>query len=132
MEAEAEGLKAILSRKAEGFDAIVAAAANQPELASLLMVTEQLPSLVKEQVKAISNLKIDNVTVWDRGSGTDGKTATADFLSGLAASLPPLHELTRNVGVKLPQFFGERKDEGIDGKESESADKPSKGSSATS
>jgi flotillin len=108
MEAEAEGLKAILSRKAEGFDAIVAAAADQPELASLLLVTEQLPKLVEEQVKAISNLKIDNITVWDGGKGGDGKTATADFVSGLVGSLPPLHELTRNVGVKLPEILGER------------------------
>ena len=108
MEAEAEGLKAILSRKAEGFDEIVGAARGLPELASLLLVTEQLPKLVEEQVKAISNLKIDNITVWDGGKGADGKTATAEFLSGLVGSLPPLHELTRNVGVKLPEILGER------------------------
>jgi flotillin len=59
MEAEAEGLRAILSRKAEGFDHLVGAAKGLPELASLLMITEQLPKLVAEQVKAISNLKID-------------------------------------------------------------------------
>ena len=111
MEAEAEGLLAILARKAEGFDQIVAAATGSPELASLLLVTEQLPKLVEEQVKAISNLKIDKVTVWDSGSGggkrsADSRTATADFLSGLAASLPPLHELTRNVGVRLPEYLG--------------------------
>jgi len=108
MEAEAEGLKAILSRKAEGFEEIVGAAGGLPELASLLLVTEQLPKLVEEQVKAISNLKIDKVTVWDGGKGADGKTATAEFLSGLVGALPPLHELTKNVGIKLPEILGER------------------------
>ena len=106
MEAEAEGLRAILSRKADGFGQIVQAAEGETELAALLLVTEQLPKLVEEQVKAISNLKIDNVTVWDGGKSADGKTATADFLSGLVGSLPPLHELTGNVGVKLPEILG--------------------------
>ncbi|HEX2253880.1 MAG TPA: SPFH domain-containing protein [Thermoanaerobaculia bacterium] len=111
MEAEATGVAAILSRKAEGFERMVAAAQGLPELAALLLVTEQLPKLVEEQVKAISNVKIDKVTVWEGGRGHDGnggsgKTATADFLSGLVGSLPPLHELTRNVGVKLPEYLG--------------------------
>ena len=107
MEAEAEGLRAILSKKAEGFSNIVNAAQGQPELAALLLVTEQLPKLVEEQVKAISNLEIDNITVWDGGKGADGKTATAEFVSGLVGALPPLHELTRNVGIKLPEILGE-------------------------
>jgi flotillin len=106
MEAEAAGLEAVLSRKAQGFSKIVEAAQGLPELASLLLVVEQLPKLVEEQVKAISNLKIDQITVWDGGKNGDGKTATADFLSGLIGALPPLHELTRNVGVKLPEYLG--------------------------
>lgn len=106
MEAEAEGLRAILTRKAEGFGQVVDAARGVPELASLLLVTEQLPKLVEEQVKAIANLKIDSVTVWDGGRGQDGKTATADFASGLVGSLPPLHDLAKNVGIELPTFLG--------------------------
>jgi len=106
MEAEAAGLEAILSRKAVGFDRMVAAARGLPELAALLLVTEQLPKLVEEQVKAISNLKIDKVTVWEGGRGENGKTATADFLAGLVGSLPPLHELTKNVGIELPEYLG--------------------------
>lgn len=108
MEAEAEGLKAILTRKAEGFEQIVRASANTPELASLLLVTEQLPKLVEEQVKAISNLKIDSVTVWESGANAKGKTNTAEFVSGLIGALPPLHELAKNVGIKLPEYFGQR------------------------
>jgi flotillin len=106
MTAEADGLKAILSRKAEGFARMVAAAEDKAELASLLLITEQMPKLIEEQVKAISNLKIDQITVWEGGRKGDGKTSTADFLSGLVGSLPPLHELTKNVGIELPQYLG--------------------------
>jgi len=106
MEAEAEGLKAQLAAKAEGFESIIQAAGQNPDQASLLLVIEQLPDLVREQVKAIANLKIDKVTVWDGGDGSNGKSGTADFVSGLAKSLPPLHELTGNVGVKLPDYLG--------------------------
>lgn len=70
------------------------------------MVTEQLPKLIEEQVKAISNLKIDKVTVWDSGVGANGKSSTAGFLSGLAGSIPPLHELAKNAGVDLPAYMG--------------------------
>jgi len=111
MEAEALGLMAILTRKAEGFAEIIRSCAGVPELASLLMVTEQLPKLVEEQVKAISNLKIDSVTVWEGGKNGNGKSSTADFVSSLVGALPPLHELTKNVGIKLPEYLGRLRDD---------------------
>ncbi len=106
MEGEAEGFMALLTRKATGFREIVRACGGSPELASLLMITEQLPQLVESQVKAISNLKIDSVTVWEGGRKGDGKTSTADFVSGLVGALPPLHDLTKNVGIRLPEYLG--------------------------
>jgi len=105
MEAEAKGTLAALQSKAEGFAKIVNAAGGA-EFASTLLVTEQLPQLVAEQVKAISNLKIDQVTVWDSGGGKDGKNDTANFVSGLVGALPPLHQITKNVGIELPEFLG--------------------------
>lgn len=105
MEAQAQGTLAQLQARADGFKSIVAAAGGA-EFAAQLMVTEQLPKLVEEQVKAISNLKIDKVTVWDSGKGGDGKSSTAGFLSGLAGSLPPVHELARNAGIELPAYLG--------------------------
>jgi flotillin len=111
MEAQAQGTLAQLQARADGFRAIVDSAGGS-EQAAQLMVTEQLPKLVEEQVKAISNLKIDKVTVWDNGSkGPGGKTRTADFLSGLVGSVPPLHEIARNAGVELPEFLGKASDE---------------------
>lgn len=105
MAAQAEGTLAQLAARADGFRQIIGAAGG-PEQAARLMVTEQLPKLVEEQVKAVSSLKIDKVTVWDSGKGENGKTKTADFLSGLVGSVPPLHEIARNAGVELPEYLG--------------------------
>jgi flotillin len=104
--AEAEGVEQVLTRKAKGFTDIVSSAGNDKELATMLLMIEQLPKLVEEQAKAISNLKIDKITVWDSGKGKDGKGSTADFLSGMVGSLPPLHEITKNAGIELPEFLG--------------------------
>lgn len=105
MEAQATGTLAQLNARADGFRSIISAAGGA-EQAAKLMVTEQLPKLVEEQVKAISGLKIDSVTVWDGGRTKDGKGNTAEFLSGLVGALPPLQDLTRSVGLELPEFMG--------------------------
>lgn len=103
--AEAEGAQAILAGKAKGFKDLIATCEG-PTGAQQMLVTELLPQLIREQVQAISQLKIDKITVWDSGQGADGKGSTAGFLSGLAGSIPPLHELAKNVGVELPEYLG--------------------------
>ncbi len=112
-EAEAEGVRKVLEAKAEGYRQLMAAAADNPQIAPTLLLIEQLPELVREQVKAVSNLKIDKITVWDNGragsqfEGKGGaKGATADFLSGLIGSLPPVHELAEQAGIDLPGALG--------------------------
>jgi flotillin len=105
MTAQAEGTLAQLAARADGFKQIIEAAGGADN-AARLMVTEQLPKLVEEQVKAVTGLKIDKVTVWDSGKGENGKTRTADFLSGLVGSVPPLHEIAKNAGVELPEYLG--------------------------
>jgi flotillin len=105
--AEAKGGKEILEKQAEGMKALVAAAGGEPDCAVKLIIADKLEVLAKIQVEAIKNIKIDKVTVWDGGaSGTDGRTATADFLSGLMRSVPPLNELFRQAGMELPQMLG--------------------------
>ena len=104
--AEAEGVEQVLTKKAKGFTDIIASAGDDKQMATMLLMIEQLPKLVEEQAKAISNLKIDKITVWDSGKGKDGKGSTADFLSGMVGSLPPLHEITKNAGIELPEFLG--------------------------
>ena len=109
MEAEAKGLYEILTKQAEGYDKVVKAAGNDANKAFQLLLIEKLPELVKTQVEAISNIKIDKITVWDNqsGKGEDGgKTSTANFLSGLMKSVPPLHELFDQAGLNLPEYLG--------------------------
>lgn len=108
-EAEAAGVRKVLEAKAEGYRKLMEAAADNPNVAPTLLMIEQLPEIVREQVKAIQNLKIDKITVWDSGSGQlDGKGggSTANFLSGLIGSLPPVHELAQQAGVELPGYLG--------------------------
>lgn len=117
--AEAEGVRAVLEAKAEGYRQLMAACAENPQVAPTLLMIEQLPQLVAEQVKAIQNLKIDKVTVWDggsRGGGTGG--STSEFLSSLIGALPPVHELARQAGIELPGVLGRLKQtEDADGAE---------------
>ncbi len=115
--AEADGARAALEAKAKGFDDLIKACLG-PDGAQRMLVTELLPQLVREQVQAIANLKIDKITVWDGGAGADGKTGTANFLSGLAGSVPPLHEIAKNVGVELPAYLGKLDDRGVSGQAS--------------
>ena len=107
MEAEARGTQEVLSRQAEGLARVVSAAGGDPNSALRLMLADKMEQLLRVQVDAVKNIKFDKVTVWDGGaSGTDGKTATAGFLSGLMKSLPPINELFDMAGMKLPEFLG--------------------------
>lgn len=110
MDAEARGMKEKLTKQAEGMDALVRSAGTSDEAVRLL-IADKLEKLVAEQVKAISGVKIDKVTVWDGGSGEDGKTATAGFLSGLLKSLPPLEDVYRSAGLSMPEIVAPRKAE---------------------
>lgn len=83
MEAEARGLYEVLTKQAEGYDRIVKAAAGDPDKAVTMLITDKLPELVKTQVEAVKNIKIDKVTVWDGNNATNGNTATANFISGM-------------------------------------------------
>lgn len=108
MEAEANGLYQILTKQAEGYDRMIKAAGGDATKAYTLLL-EKLPDLVKTQVDAIKGINIDKVTVWDNGGGAgDGKTSTANFLSGLMKSIPPLNELFDQAGLSLPEYMAKR------------------------
>ena len=110
MDAEARGVREKLTKQAEGMDALVKSAGTAPDAVRLL-IADKLETIVAEQVKAISGVKIDKVTVWDGGQGTDGKTSTANFLSGLLKSLPPLEEIYNMAGLSLPKIVSPVKEE---------------------
>ena len=70
-----------------------------------MMISDRLPELVKTQVEAVKGIKIDKVTVWDGNGGKDGKTSTANFISGLMGSVPPLQDLFKMAGMSLPEYM---------------------------
>ena len=76
------------------------------------MLADKMEELMRIQVDAVKNIKIDKVTVWDGGEGRDGKTATAGFVSGLMKSIPPMNEMFDMAGMQLPQFLGTSKADG--------------------
>ncbi len=105
-QAEAQGILEVLTKQAEGLDKIVQAAGDNPKDAVLLLVADKLPELVKTQAEAIKNIKIDKVTVWDSGAKTeDGKSSTANFISGMYKSVPPLQDMFNMAGMQLPEYL---------------------------
>ena len=104
-QAEAKGIFEVLTKQAEGFKQIVSAAGDNSKDAVLLIIADKLQELVRLQTEAIKNIKIDKVTVWDSGSGEGEKTSTANFISGLYKSVPPLQEMFALAGMELPEYL---------------------------
>lgn len=111
MEAEAKGLYEILTKQASGYEQVVKAAGGDPTKAFQLLLIEKLPELVRTQVEAVKNIKIDKVTVWDSGNNAEGNGSTANFLSGMMKSVPPLNELFNMAGLDLPTYLAKEQDD---------------------
>jgi flotillin len=104
--AEAKGNFEALSRQAEGIGKLIEAAGGSAQAAVQLLIADKLDELIKLQVEAIKNIKIDKVTVWD-SMGGDGKSpATANFLAGMMKSIPPLNEMFKMAGMDIPPYLG--------------------------
>ena len=108
--AEAEGTKAVLEAKANGYKQLVASAGGDVKAAATLLMVEKIEEIVARQTEAIANLQIDKITVWDSGSGGEGGS-TANFVSSLIRSLPPVHDVAKMAGVDLPDYLGSMKEE---------------------
>ena len=108
MEAEARGAEEKLTKQASGLAQVVSAAGGDPSDAVKLLISDKLEELVRVQVEAIKNLKIDKVTVWDSGSGKDGASSTSNFVSSLMKSIPPMQELFDMAGMELPAYLGKK------------------------
>jgi len=112
--AEAEGIRKVLDAKAAGYQNLLEVCGERKDIAPALLIIEKLPELVAEQVKAIQNLKIEKVTVWDSGGNgrADGAGATSGFLRGLISALPPIHDLAEQAGIDLPEVLGKVRNDG--------------------
>lgn len=108
-EAEAKGLRQVLESKASGYASLVQSCNGDAKAAATLLMIEKIEEIVKTQVEAIKNIKIDKITVWDSGAANgNGKadSSTANFVSSLIKTLPPLHEVAEMAGVSLPSYLG--------------------------
>jgi flotillin len=102
LEAEARGQYEILAKKGEGLRRIVEACGGAPQAFQMLML-EHFDNLVDASARAISNIKFDKVVVWD-GNAQNGTSATANWLSNMARTLPPMMQVMKDVGgVELPE-----------------------------
>lgn len=110
-EAEAKGLYEMLEKQAKGFDQIVKATGGNSRDAVLMLIADKLPELVKTQVEAIKNIKIDKVTVWENGQNEGEGNSTSKFVSGLYRSVPPLKDLFNMAGMNLPDYLGSQQEE---------------------
>ena len=119
MDAQARGTLEILSKQAAGFGQLVAAAGGDAQQAITMLITDKLPELVATQVEAVKGINIDKVTVWDTGNGSEGKTATSNFISGLMKSVPPLEDLFKLAGMELPSYLKGKSVETVEVKEEE-------------
>jgi flotillin len=115
MSAEGKGVQAILDGKAEGYERMVSACSSAEQAASLLMI-EKLQEISRIQAQAIQDLPIDKVFVWDTGGEGQGLSGLGQRLMGV---LPPMHELAKQVGLDIPEYFGK-----ASGKPSAEADTP--------
>ncbi len=106
MLAQARGSEEILTKQAAGFEEIVKAAGGDASQAVQLLLADKMEELIRIQVEAIKNIKIDKITVWDSGANGEGKSSTAGFLSGLMGAVPPLSETLKMAGIKMPEILG--------------------------
>jgi flotillin len=105
-EAEAKGIQKLLDSKAAGYRQLVESTNGDAQSAATLLLIEKLEELVARQVEAISNLKIDKITVWDSGGNGGDGSSTSNFISNLFKSLPPLQDISEMAGFELPEYLG--------------------------
>ena len=91
--AKAAAEKASLMAQAEGFEAMVRVAENNPQVAIQWKMVEQWKDIAAEQVKAFERIKLGNVNVMDT---TQGSTLT-NLLTGLVSSIAPVTDIMKNI-----------------------------------
>ncbi len=102
--AEAEGVEAVLLGQASGFEKLIEAAGGNAQHAIGLMMVDKIENVAKIQTEAIAGLAIDNVTVFDGGSGT----GIPNLINGITSALPVLEEFLGQSGMSLPNFLAKK------------------------
>lgn len=104
-DAKAHEVNVMLTKKAEGWEKLIKAAGDADKAAKLLLV-EQMPEIVREQMSALKELEIGDVTVWDSGSSNGSGGGLKGFLKDYMTMTPAMMHLGEQVGIELPQLLG--------------------------
>ena len=97
--AQAQGQEALLTKQAEGFAKLVAAAGGDPQSAIGYLMIDKLTELAKIQTSAIRDMEIDKVVVYDSGNGE----GVGNFVKGLYGMVPQLNDFLEQSGMSLPE-----------------------------
>lgn len=108
---EIEKRKIEIAAEAEGYASLVTSCHGDAKAAATFLMVEKIEEVVAKQVEAIRNLKIDKITVWDSGNGDGKGSSTANFMSNLIKSVPPLQDVASMAGVELPEFLSRMTDQ---------------------
>jgi len=98
--AKAAAEKASLMAQAEGFEAMVRVAENNPQVAIQWKMVEQWKEIAAEQVKAFEKINLGNVNVMDT---SHGGTLT-NLLTGLVSSIAPVTDIMKSI-PGIPNFL---------------------------
>jgi flotillin len=91
--AKASAEKASLMAQAEGFEAMVKVAENNPQVAIQWKMVEQWKEIAAEQVKAFEHINLGNVNIMDT---SQGGTLT-NVLTGLISSIAPVTDIMKTI-----------------------------------
>jgi len=91
--AKAAAEKASLMAQAEGFEAMVKVAENNPQVAIQWKMVEQWKEIAAEQVKAFEHINLGNVNVMDT---SHGGTLT-NLLTGLVSAVAPVTDIMKTI-----------------------------------
>lgn len=97
--AQAKGMEELLTKQAEGFKKLVAAANGNPQSAINFLMIDKMAELTQIQTSAIKDLDIDKVVVYDSGSGN----GVSNFVKGLYTMMPQLNDFLKQSGMSLPE-----------------------------
>jgi len=96
--AQAKGTEELLRKQAEGFEKLVKASNGDPKSAMGYLMLDKITELAEIQTKAIKDIEIDKVVVYDNGNGK----GVGNFVQGLYGMMPQLNDFLNQSGMNLP------------------------------
>jgi flotillin len=91
--AQAAAEKASLMAQAEGFEAMVKVAENNPQVAIQWKMVDQWKQIAAEQVKAFEHINLGNVNIMDTNNGN----SLTNLLTTLVSSIAPVTDIMKNI-----------------------------------